>query len=257
MKINSDYHTHTTYSHGSGSVLDNARAALDMGLETVAITDHGFSHVAFGMRRKKLDKMRGDCINAQAETGVNVKLGIESNLLGDDGKIDVKKEDYDKLDIILAGAHRFVYYSSIKDFNKLFLSNFWRCTFKNKPAKWLVDYNTKVYVECIKNNPIDVITHTNFLVFADAKTVAQACADHGTYFEINTKKRHLSEEEWHAVFDTGARFVINSDAHTPSRVGDITLFLNMFQTIGFPLDRIDNLSDKHPRFRFEEYKKRL
>ena len=257
MKLNSDYHTHTTYSHGSGSVLDNARAGKEMGLETVAITDHGFSHPAFGMRRKKLGAMRADCEKAQMETGLNVLLGIESNLLGESGKIDVRPSDYEKLDIILAGVHRFVYYSTVKDFNKLFLSNFLCCSFKTKPAEWLVKYNTKVYVECIKKNPIDVITHTNFLVFADAATVAKACADHGTYFEINTKKRHLSEKEWHAVFDTGVRFVINSDAHTPSRVGDATLFDNMAMTIGFPLDRIDNIGDKHPNFRFSELKKHL
>lgn len=256
MKINADYHTHTVYSHGSGTVLDNARAAAEMGLYSIAITDHGFSHPAFGMRRYKLGKMREDCENARKETGVEVKLGIESNFLGV-GKIDVKKSDYDKLDVILAGAHRFVLYSSLGDFNRLFLSNYYCSAFKVRPPKWLIDYNTKVYVECIKNNPIDIITHTNFLVFADAKTVAKACADHGTYFEINTKKRHLTEEEWTSVLDTDVRFIVNSDAHTPSRVGDVTLFQNMLQNMDFPLDRIDNIEDKRPEFRFEEFKKRL
>ena len=100
-----------------------------MGLETVSITDHGFSHPAFGMRRKKLGAMRADCEKAQMETGLNVLLGIESNLLRESGKIDVRPSDYEKLDIILAGVHRFVYYSTVKDFNKLFLSNFLCCSF--------------------------------------------------------------------------------------------------------------------------------
>lgn len=257
MKINSDYHTHTKYSHGSGTVADNARAAKEMGLTAVAITDHGFSHPAFGMRRRKLDKMRADCERAQAETGVKVLLGIESNLLGERGEIDVKQKDYEKLDIILAGAHRMVYYSSIGDMNKLFLANFYCSTFGVRPPEWLVKYNTKVYVECIKNNPIDVITHTNYLVFADAVTVAEACADYGTYFEINTKKYHLTEKEWQGVFDTKVRFIINSDAHTPSRVGDTTLFEKLRLAVDFPLDRIDNISDRQPAFRFEEFKKKL
>ena len=57
-KINFDLHTHTTYSHGTGSILDNAVSAKEKGLYGIAITDHGFSHPAFGMRRKYLDKMR-------------------------------------------------------------------------------------------------------------------------------------------------------------------------------------------------------
>ena len=257
MKINSDYHTHTTYSHGKGSVLDNAVAAKEMGLNEIAITDHGFSHPAFGMRRRKLDRMRSDCVEATEKTGVNVLLGIESNLLGEKGVIDVKIKDYEKLDIILAGVHRFVLYDSIPDAFKLLGANFICTTFKKKPAEWLVKYNTKVYVEAIKKYPIDIITHTNFLCFADAFEVAKACADYGTYFEINTKKLHLTEEEWQKVFDTKVNFVINSDAHSPSRVGDISLFNDLMKTIDFPLDRIHNIGDKHPSFRFAEFKERL
>ena len=50
MKITLDLHTHTTYSHGKGSILDNAISAKQKGVEGIAITDHGFSHPAFGMR---------------------------------------------------------------------------------------------------------------------------------------------------------------------------------------------------------------
>ena len=257
MKINSDYHTHTTYSHGKGSVLDNAVAAKDVGICEVAITDHGFSHPAFGMRRRKLDKMRADCKEATEKTGVKVLLGIESNLLGEKGVIDVKIKDYEKLDVILAGVHRFVFYDSIPDAFKLLGGNFFCTTLKIKPAEWLIKYNTKVYVEAIKNNPIDIITHTNYLCFADAVEVAKACADYGTYFEINTKKIHLSEEEWRKVFETDVNFIIDSDAHTPKRVGDISLFDELKKTLDFPLDRIHNIGDKHPTFRFAEFKKRL
>lgn len=257
MRINADYHTHTTYSHGSGSVLDNATAAQQMGLEEIAITDHGFSHPAFGMRRRKLGKMREDCVEATKKTGVIVKLGIESNLLGDKGKIDVEPRDYEKLDMILAGMHRMVWYSTPHDWAEMFFANFFCSTFHTRPAEWLIKYNTKVYIECIKKNPIDIITHTNFLVFADAVEVAKACADYGTYFEINTKKYHLTEKEWQGVFDTKVNFIVDSDAHTPARVGDVTLFEKLTEDIDFPFERIHNMGDKLPSFRFAEFKKNL
>ena len=257
MKINSDYHTHTTYSHGKGSILDNAVAAKEAGLYEVAITDHGFSHPAFGMRRRKLDKEIVESREAAEKTGVKVLLGIESNLLGKKGVIDVKEKDYEKLDIILAGVHRFVLYDGITDAFNLLARNFFCTTFKKKPSQSLIKYNTKVYVEAIKKHPIDIITHTNYLCFADAAEVAKACADYGTYFEINTKKIHLTEEEWQKVFDTKVNFIVDSDAHSPARVGDISLFEELSKTINFPLDRIHNIGDKHPTFRFAEFKKRL
>jgi putative hydrolase len=42
-RITADYHTHTRYSHGKGTIEDNVRVARDMGLKSIAIADHGFS----------------------------------------------------------------------------------------------------------------------------------------------------------------------------------------------------------------------
>lgn len=257
MQLNYDFHTHTTYSHGKGSILDNAVSAKEKGLKGITISDHGFSHPAFGMKRKKLDKMKADCENAEKETGIKVKLGIESNLLGISGKIDVKEKDYEKLDMILAGVHRFILYDGIKEWFKLFGSNFCTNAFKKQASASLIKRNTEVYINAIKNNPIDILTHVNYLVFADAVEVAKACADYGTYFEINTKKVHLSDEEWLKVIDTNVNFVIDSDAHTPSRVGDTRLADELFERIDFPLDRIKNINDNEIEFRFKNFKDKL
>ena len=143
MKITLDLHTHTTYSHGKGSILENAISAKEKGVEGIAITDHGFSHPAFGMRRRKLDKMRIECDNAEKQTGVKVLLGIESNIRGKDGTIDVKPTDYAKLDVVLAGVHKFIMYKSLGDVNKLLLKNMWHDKFKTKASDKLIKYNTE------------------------------------------------------------------------------------------------------------------
>ena len=258
MKINADYHTHTRYSHGKGTVMDNALSAKNVGLCEIAITDHGFSHPAFGMRRRKLNAMRRDCVEAEKATGVKVLLGIESNILGESGKIDVKPSDYDKLDVIVAGVHRCVFYDKPKDYAKLFIANFYDDVFKKNASKSLYDYNTRTYINAIKNNPIDIISHLNFRVDCDVKAVADCAADYGTYIEINTKKVHMTREQWYAVFSSKANFLIDSDAHSPARVGDITLFEQLEKEgISFPKDRIFNIGDKHPTFRFEQFKNSL
>ena len=45
-----DYHTHTTFSHGKGSIEDNVKAAVAAGLSGIAITDHGPGHLTYGVK---------------------------------------------------------------------------------------------------------------------------------------------------------------------------------------------------------------
>ena len=255
MKINFDLHTHTVYSHGKGTIAENAKAAAEKGLYGIGITDHGFSHPAFGMRRKKLDEMRENCIAAEKEYGVKVLLGIESNLRGECGTIDVKEKDYPKLDLILAGVHRFIYYKSLGDFAHLLCGNIIRSAIGSKPSKRLVEYTTRCYVNAVKTNPIDVLTHVGYLCFCDPVEIAKVCADYGTYMEINTKKTHLTDEQWRQVLETDVRFVIDSDAHTVDRIGDTALAEELLKRVDIPLDRIDNIDGKVPDLRFARYKK--
>lgn len=255
MNITFDLHTHTVYSHGKGTVEENAVSAKEKGLYGIGITDHGFSHPAFGMRRKKLDLMRADCAAAEEKTGEKILLGIESNLRGESGSIDVVEKDYPNLDLILAGVHRFIFYKSLGDFVHLLCGNVFRSVLKSPPSKRLVDYNTRCYVNAVKNNPIDVLTHVGYLCYCDPVEVAKVCADYGTYFEINTKKTHLSDEDWRKVIDTGVRFVIDSDAHSVDRIGDTAQAEELFKRVDFPLDRIDNIDGRLPNLRFANYKK--
>ena len=123
MKLTVDYHTHTIFSHGKGTILQNAEQAEQKGLFEIAITDHGFSHPAFRISKSKLPKMRKLCQEAEKSTGVKVLLGIESNILGISGKTDLKQKDYDKFDIFLAGIHKFILYDGLKEWFKLYGAN--------------------------------------------------------------------------------------------------------------------------------------
>lgn len=253
--INFDFHTHTKYSHGSGTILDNAISAKEKGLQGIAITDHGFNHPAFGMRRRKLGKMRDDCNFAQQQTGIKVLLGTEANIIGINGKTDLKESDYDKLDIFLAGIHRVVFYDRFSDYFKLFGANLFTSTITKKPSQALIKNTTQAYINAIKNNPIDVLTHLNYKCYADSLEVAKCLADYGTYLEISTKKVHLSDEEWQNIIDkTSVNFVINSDAHSPSRIGDTVLADDLFSRINFPSSRIHNIDGRMPTLRFLQFK---
>lgn len=256
MFLTSDYHTHTVYSHGKGQIIDNAIMAKQKGLLEIGISDHGFSHPAFGLTKRKIPKMQIECKKAIEQTGVKILLGIESNIIGTDGTVDLKPNRYDDFDIFLAGIHKFVLYKFGTIFS-LFVPNFLSDTFKVKNvSKSLIKENTKTFINVIKNNPVDVITHLNFCCFADAVEVAKAAADYGTFIELNAKKTHLTDDEINKMLDTGVQFIINSDAHTPDRVGEISLVEKLLSRVNIPEDRIVNINGKLPSFRFKAFKER-
>ncbi len=253
MILTADYHTHTTYSHGKGSVMDNALAAKNIGLKEIGISDHGFKQLAFGLRKRRLESLINDCRAATEATGVKTLVGIEANFLSDDGKCDLDEKLYDKFDLFLAGAHKFVAYKT-GTFFRYFLPTLTTGTFKTAPSQRLVKETTELYINVIKNNPVDAITHLNYCCFADAYEVASAAADHGTYIELNAKKVHLTDGEIEKILKTDVRFILSSDAHSPNRVGEVNLAAETVEKMGIPKDRIDNIDGRLPSFRFAEYK---
>ena len=54
IKLFADYHTHTIYSHGTGTIIDNVMIARKKGLKEIAITDHGLRHFTYGVKRRSL-----------------------------------------------------------------------------------------------------------------------------------------------------------------------------------------------------------
>ena len=245
---------HTQYSDGDNTVLENVMRAKDIGLKEIAITEHGYSHVWFGLTRREYPSYAAEIKEAEKEAGIPVLIGMESNIRGISGACDIKEKDYEDFDIYLAGIHVVIHYDRLKD-TKLGWGSWLRTKMKIKPSQRLIKYTTKAYINAIEKNPIDIVTHVNYLCFSDPVEVAKCCRDYGTYFEISAKKPHVTDEELDAVVQTGVRFVINSDAHATYRIGDYALAAEQIERVGVPLDRIDNINGKLPSFRFTQYKK--
>lgn len=256
MILSADYHTHTPYSHGNNTVLENARAAKKLGLKQIAITDHGFNHLLFGLKRKKLEDLRAECAEANKLTGVEVLMGMESNLISLEGDTDMKVSDLQYFDIYLCGIHEVLKYKSLSDMYNIMLKNYSAYKFGKKPSAKVIENTTKAYINAIKNNPIDIITHINYKCYCNLEEVAKCCADYGTYIEINTKKRHVSAEELNLMASTGVKFVIDSDAHSADRVGDLKIAEELLKEAEIPLETIENIDGRLPNFRFAEYKKK-
>ena len=256
MKLTADFHTHTPYSHGKGTVLENTLRAKALGLQQVGITDHGFSHIVFGVNRKKVPDLVRECREAEEKTGVKVLVGLENNIRGESGLCDLTPKDYETFDLFLAGIHIYVRYEHFRD-RKIGWGSIARKKLHIRPSASLIRYTTNAYINAIKRNPIDILTHLNFQCFANAVEVAKCCRDYGTYVEISSKKNHLTDDELAAVAATGVRFVIDSDAHSVDRVGDMARAAEQIKRVGIPLEQIDNIDGRLPVFRFAEYKRHL
>ena len=254
MILTADYHTHTPYSHGKNTVLENARAAKRLGIKEIAITDHGFNHILFGLKRKNLVDLRVECGEAEKLTGIRVLMGMESNLISIDGSTDMRESDLQYFDVYLCGIHEVLKYKKISDMYNIMMKNYAAYKFGKKPSQKVIDTTTKAYINAVKNNPVDILTHVNFKCYCNLLEVAKCCADYGTYIEINTKKRHISAEELNMMASTGVRFLIDSDAHSADRVGDTKIAEEILKESEIPLEVIDNIDGRLPKFRFTEYK---
>lgn len=246
MILFGDYHTHTIYSHGTGTVLDNAKVAKEKGLKEIAITDHGFEHFCYNVDRNKVDDMIKDIQQAKELTGVNVLFGMETNLMNIQGDIDLTNEEASRMDIVLMGFHKLVKVKSFKDYYNLF--------FKNHINKWFhyskaqIERNTLAFLRAIDKNNIDVITHLNYGLPVNCVEIAKLAKEKGTLIELNGKRTIFTEEEIAEMVAMNTKFIINSDAHSPERVGECNLPTNVFIKNRIPKDLVVNL-DKLPSFK--------
>lgn len=106
MNILADYHTHTLYSHGKGTIEENVLEARKKGLKELAITDHGPGHFLYGVSVQNLSKMRKEVDRLNGKyPDIRVLLGLEANVISIEGELDVDQRILSMLDILLAGYH--------------------------------------------------------------------------------------------------------------------------------------------------------
>ena len=248
MILFGDYHTHTKYSrhgHGKGTILDNATVAMDKGLKQIAITDHGFNHKFFGVKRKDIPQVKEDILNAKDVTGVDILLGVEANLISRQGDIDIIESDFEFLDILLMGHHRMVNMKSHKDFYKLSIVNMFGSPYK--PSEERLNRNTTALLRALDKYPIDILTHLNYGFPTDTLAVAKLAKEKGTLIELNGKRINFTDQEILTMAEEGVKFIVNSDAHSPERVGECNNAINTIFRLDIPLSQVVNV-DKLPKF---------
>lgn len=238
------YHTHSKYSkfnHGKNTVREMVEEAKRLGLEEIAITDHGCKHI-FGIRKNNIKKLRNDIDQMNSEGGINAIMGLELNLLGNNGEYDLPEKYSDLLDIKLLGVHKAGRVGFKAFFNFLLPNLFCR------KSKKRIDKNTDAYINAIKLHNIDIITHPNEYFLINPYKLADGCAKNNCYIEINNKHLKLTKDDIEQMLKTDVKFIISSDAHSVDRIKNIGKALEFAKECKIPEERIANLN-KLPDFK--------
>ena len=243
-----DYHTHSVFSHGRGTIEQVVARAAELGLKEIAITDHGFEHLIFHVKRRKWPFVCKKVADLRLQyPDINIYLGVEANFVSRHGDIDVRPSDEEVLDITLAGFHKGGIPRNPSDIFQFFIPNLWadwiRWSSKKRIAK-----NTDAYIKGIEKHRIDIIPHLNFAYKVDVLEVAKACAHFGTMLELSGRKIRMSDKEIEDAAATGVNFVMNSDAHHIHRIGNVDAAIEAVKRVGVPWQQVANW-DKLPVFR--------
>lgn len=241
MKVIADYHTHTVYSHGTGSIEDNVKVALEKGLKVLAISDHGPGHLFYGIKRYKYIEMRNeiDRLN-KLYPQIKILLSLEANFLSIDGSIDMHDEMYELADIVMCGYHfgskPRSFFKDLKIHLYAILSKYSKSVYEKSKK-----INTEMVINAINKNDIVAITHPGAKGPIDVIAVSNAAALNDVALEINSKHGHLTVDEIKEALKTDVKFILGSDAHSPENVGDCSLAIERCELAGVPSNRIVNV----------------
>ena len=238
-KVKYDYHTHTVYSHGKGTIGDNIRAAFEKGLSGVAISDHGPGHLLYGVNRKKIQNMRHE-IEKQRDSykDMDIFLSVEANIINTGNCLDLDEDEINEYDFVIAGYH-----FGVK--NGYCGENFFHClsNIALSGKKDLLKKNTDMVIKAIYENPVKILTHPGDKAPFDITEIAKACADRGTLLEISAHHKNLTVEEIKQAAKMDVQFIVSSDAHTPDKVGSCETAIRRAMEAGLDMERIVNIAE--------------
>lgn len=256
MQFFGDYHIHSRRSDGRQCEEEIISAALEQGLQEIAITDHGPLAAGIGVKKAEvyLDLKKRIKELQPLYPDLTILVGAEANIRDLEGTLDLPAEVISQLDILIAGLHPYTMPTSVQDGVDIFVQNSLRHLGKGQREK-AVNANTKATVAAIYNNPdLDILSHPGLFFTVDVEEVARACAECEVLFEINCGHEHPDVSDIIKAEQMGVTFIINSDAHFTSTVGNLFYGAAVADRLSIDPRRIANSLDRggHSRWAKKE-----
>lgn len=241
MKLIGDYHTHTIYSHGKSTVEENVIEAMNKGLKTIAIAEHGPGHIFYGVSWEKLMEIKKEIERLRKLHGdkIEILFGLEANFMDFEGNLDVTPEEAKELDFLAAGFHNGIMprdlkgkilYSPIRGLQK----------FSKSLEEKIIEYATDTMIKATYKYDIKFLTHPGAKFFVDATRLATEM-NPNTLLEVNNKHGFLTVEQLRELKNLDVKFIVNSDAHTMVNVGNVSMAFDRIKEAKIPKDRVINI----------------
>ena len=195
--IRGDLHMHTTASDGRDSIEEMARAAIALGYDYIAITDHSKAlAMTGGLNEEELLEHCREIreVNARIPQ-IEVLTGIEVDILGE-GQLDLDDEVLSQVDVVVASVH----------------SRF------NLPKSEM----TRRVCRALENPVVNILGHPTGRLLAkrpayalDIEEVIRCAVDNRVCLEINAHPARLDLNDVHCRMarEMGALISINCDSH--------------------------------------------
>ena len=198
--VKGDLQVQTDWTDGEDSIEAMAHAAIEAGLQYIAITDHTKSlAMTGGADEKKLTRQMEEIarINKKfSKSGFRILTGAEVNIMKD-GSLDISDDVLAKLDVVGAAIHSHFDLSRADE--------------------------TKRVIRAMENKNVDIIFHlTGRLVNKrepidiDFEEILKVAKRTGTILEINAwpERADIRDEYIRKCVDAGVKMSIDSDAHS-------------------------------------------
>ena len=203
--LRGDLHAHSEASDGTTSMQEMVLAAMGLGHEYLAVTDHSPRlTVANGLSAARLEAQLDQVAALNRAVGPFVVLtGVEVDVL-EDGALDQDPDLLDRLDVVVASVH-----------SKLRME---RAAMTRRMLAAVANPRTDVLGHCTGRRLTGSRPRppSEF----DARAVFEACAEHGVAVEINCRPDRLDppHELLQLAVEVGCVFAIDTDSHAPGQL---------------------------------------
>ncbi|MGA7801425.1 MAG: DNA polymerase/3'-5' exonuclease PolX, partial [Gammaproteobacteria bacterium] len=196
--LRGDLHAHTDATDGHDSLEDMVRAAKDLGMAYLAITDHSrHLTVANGLDPKRLSAQI-DAIDRLNEklSGITLLKGIEVDIL-EDGSLDLPDPVLKRLDVVVGAVH-----------SQFGLSR---------------DKQTRRILRAMDNRHVTLLAHPSGRLLGereayevDMPRIVRGARNAGCFLKLNAHPERLDLQDVYCRLakETGVLVSVNSDAHS-------------------------------------------
>jgi DNA polymerase (family 10) len=226
--IRGDVHMHTSATDGHNTIREMAEAALAVGYQYIAITDHSKNlAMTNGLDdRRALEHIeRIRAVDREMAGRIRVFAGIEVDILAD-GALDLEDETLAQMDVVIASVH----------------SHF---------AQSREEMTARV-LRAIENPYVRILGHpTGRLLlrrepFAlELGAVLRRCAMLGVAVEHNAapERLDLNDRDLRLAKELGCKIVVNSDSHDARNLGKLDYGLRQLRRAWLTADDVLNTLD--------------